>query len=199
MTERDKLIVDHLPHLRALAKSVHRKLPHGIEFDDVYGAGTVGLVKAADRFDAGLGFKFWTYAQARVRGEILDHLRLQDHLSRKARRKQKDADILDSRDLRPLSLTSQDPEILFEIPDSRSRTEALSEESERGRVLRQAMRSLPQRKRKILVGYYWRGDSMKVAAPRFGVNESRLSQLHLAAVKTLANHFEAIGLTSTSI
>ncbi len=42
----------------------------GIEYDDLYGAGCIGLVKAASAFDAGRGVKFSTYAVPVILGEI---------------------------------------------------------------------------------------------------------------------------------
>ena len=42
----------------------------GIEYDDLYGAGCLGLVKAAKGFDETLGFAFSTYAVPAILGEI---------------------------------------------------------------------------------------------------------------------------------
>ncbi len=42
----------------------------GIEYDDLYGAGCVGLVKAASAFDRNRGVKFSTYAVPVILGEI---------------------------------------------------------------------------------------------------------------------------------
>lgn len=42
----------------------------GIEYDDLYGAGCVGLVKAAAAFDESRGAKFSTYAVPVILGEI---------------------------------------------------------------------------------------------------------------------------------
>jgi RNA polymerase sporulation-specific sigma factor len=42
----------------------------GVEYDDLYGAGCLGLVKAANAFKAELGFCFSTYAVPVILGEI---------------------------------------------------------------------------------------------------------------------------------
>lgn len=42
----------------------------GVEYDDLFQAGCVGLIKAADNFDAGRGFAFSTYAVPVILGEI---------------------------------------------------------------------------------------------------------------------------------
>jgi len=47
-----------------------RLLGRGAEFDDLVQAGCVGLIKAADAFDAGRGLAFSTYAVPVILGEI---------------------------------------------------------------------------------------------------------------------------------
>lgn len=42
----------------------------GIEYDDLYSAGCIGLLKAAEAFDSGRGVKFSTYAVPVILGEI---------------------------------------------------------------------------------------------------------------------------------
>lgn len=42
----------------------------GVEYDDLFQAGCVGLVKAANGFDASLGYAFSTYAVPAILGEI---------------------------------------------------------------------------------------------------------------------------------
>lgn len=48
----------------------HKMSDRGIEYDDLYSAGCIGLVKAAKRFDETKGFKFSTYAVPVILGEI---------------------------------------------------------------------------------------------------------------------------------
>lgn len=49
---------------------VRRFLHRGIEYDDLYSAGCVGLVKAVDAFDESRGLQFSTYAVPVILGEI---------------------------------------------------------------------------------------------------------------------------------
>ena len=42
----------------------------GIEYDDLFQAGCLGLVKAADNFDSTRGVKFSTYAVPVILGEV---------------------------------------------------------------------------------------------------------------------------------
>ena len=65
--ERNELIEQNLRLVHACA---HRFQGKGIEYDDLYAAGCVGLVKAVDKFDEGLGYKLSTYAVPVILGEI---------------------------------------------------------------------------------------------------------------------------------
>jgi len=71
----DKRIIDFLPLVRHVAQKVVSHVPAGIEMDDIISAGTVGLVKAARKFDPSRDVDFKTYAYIRIRGAILDELR----------------------------------------------------------------------------------------------------------------------------
>lgn len=65
--DRNKLIEDNLRLVHACA---HRFEGKGVEYDDLFSAGCVGLVKAADRFDPSKGFRLSTYAVPVILGEI---------------------------------------------------------------------------------------------------------------------------------
>lgn len=63
----EQLINDNLKLVHACC---HKMTGRGIEYDDLYSAGCIGLVKAAKKFDESLGFKFSTYAVPVILGEI---------------------------------------------------------------------------------------------------------------------------------
>ena len=65
--KRNSLIVDNTRLVSALCK---RFIGKGVEFEDLYQAGCMGLVKAADAFDESRGFQFSTYAVPVILGEI---------------------------------------------------------------------------------------------------------------------------------
>ena len=67
MAERDILIKENLGLVHACAK---RFKGRGIDYDDLYQAGCLGLVKAFDNFKSELGYKFSTYAVPVIIGEI---------------------------------------------------------------------------------------------------------------------------------
>ena len=64
---REELICDNLGLVHACANRFRNK---GIEYDDLFSAGCLGLVKAADGFDETRGFAFSTYAVPAILGEM---------------------------------------------------------------------------------------------------------------------------------
>jgi len=64
---RDTFICDNMGLVHACAKRFSGK---GIDYDDLFQAGCVGLIKAADGFQPERGLKFSTYAVPLILGEI---------------------------------------------------------------------------------------------------------------------------------
>jgi RNA polymerase sigma factor FliA len=79
-SERDRLVLQHIPLLKHIVGRMNA--PAGVDRDDLYGFGMLGLIAAADSWDAERGLNFSTYAYHKVRGAILDEMRKQDVLSR---------------------------------------------------------------------------------------------------------------------
>lgn len=67
MTDREKRISENLGLVHSCCR---RFMGRGIEYDDLYQAGCVGLVKAVDRFDESRGLMFSTYAVPVILGEV---------------------------------------------------------------------------------------------------------------------------------
>lgn len=67
MSERENTVSENLGLVHACAGRFRGR---GIEYDDLYQAGCIGLIKAADNFDPSLGYKFSTYAVPVIIGEI---------------------------------------------------------------------------------------------------------------------------------
>jgi RNA polymerase sigma factor for flagellar operon FliA len=85
--ERERKLLEHLPTVRYLARRIHERLPQHVELDDLVEAGVVGLIDAFNKFDHNKKVQFKSYAQFRIRGAILDSLRMLDWSPRELRRK----------------------------------------------------------------------------------------------------------------
>jgi RNA polymerase sigma factor for flagellar operon FliA len=87
--ERERLLLEHLPQVKYIARRIHDRLPAQVPLDDLVHAGVVGLIDAVEKFDPSKNVQLKSYAKFRIRGAILDSLRELDwsprHLRRQAR------------------------------------------------------------------------------------------------------------------
>jgi RNA polymerase sigma factor (sigma-70 family) len=168
---RNEWALRHLPLVRSIVYGLRRRFPLA-DVDDLVSAGTVGLIEAADRFDAKRGVPFGAFAYSRVKGAIVDELRRLPELSHVGAEKaiadislQTPIDVDESLMLIDVIADPQSPE-----PELRA---------EFGEVVA-AFSELPCREREIL-GLYTAGHSMAEIAARHGCSESRASQIVLQA------------------
>lgn len=68
----EKLMIENAPLVRSIVKHF---LGRGVEFDDLYQLGCLGLIKAVNGFDVNFGNQFSTYAVPKISGEIRRFLR----------------------------------------------------------------------------------------------------------------------------
>jgi RNA polymerase sigma factor for flagellar operon FliA len=234
--ERDRLILEHLPLVKAIARSIHGNLPVCVEFDDMVQAGILGLVNAATKFDESKQREFPAYAKHRIRGAILDSLREMDWASRDTRRRKKQVEnatreltaalqrtpteaemagkmgmdvdawrktLLAVSILGPVStsvLAGEDDENtrLLDLPaDPETQPEAICANQELRGKLRWALHTLPERYRKVITLYYTDELSMLEIGRELGVNDSRISQIHKAALAKMALALNGDGIHSS--
>ena len=86
---RDRIILEHLPLVKAIAIRVHENLPVHVDLDDLVHAGVLGLFDAATKYNPAKQVAFSSYAKHRIKGAILDSLRQLDWASRDLRRRHK--------------------------------------------------------------------------------------------------------------
>lgn len=89
---REQLILEYVGLVKIVAGRLSMYLGNNVEYDDLVGYGTFGLIDAIDKFDNDKGVKFETYASLRIRGAILDQIRKMDWIPRTLRQKQKRLD-----------------------------------------------------------------------------------------------------------
>ncbi len=76
--------------------------------------------------------------------------------------------------------------------ESSPRPDKRYEEEEEKEALLEAVKSLPERERQIIILYYYRGMTLKEIGNILGVSESRVSQLHAKAIFRLRNYLHGI-------
>jgi RNA polymerase sigma factor for flagellar operon FliA len=89
LARRDRVVLEHLPLVKAIAVRVHENLPVHVDLDDLVHAGIIGLFDAATKFNPEKQVVFSSYAKHRIKGAILDSLRQLDWASRDMRRRHK--------------------------------------------------------------------------------------------------------------
>lgn len=86
---KDKLIVQNIELVKIIAGRLYHSYNSNVEYDDIVSYGILGLIDAIDKFNPDKNVKFETYANFRIRGSIIDHLRNLDWVPRSTRQKYK--------------------------------------------------------------------------------------------------------------
>jgi len=235
LARRDRVVLEHLPLVKAIAVRVHENLPVHVDLDDLVHAGILGLFDAANKFDPDKQVVFSSYAKHRVKGAILDSLRQLDWASRDMRRRHKQVEAA-TRDLASaLQRTPTEAEVAEKLgmdvdrwrnmmldlrnvglvsastrsnenedlpaPDFPSKPElqpdSMCAREQLRSVLGDAMKTLPERYRKVVLLYYTNEMTMKEIGGVLGINESRVSQIHKSALEKMAVVLEANGIKNS--
>jgi RNA polymerase sigma factor for flagellar operon FliA len=112
---RERLILHYSPLVKFVAGRVGSGLPQNIEQADLVSYGIFGLIDAIEKFDPARGFKFETYAIARIKGAIIDELRSIDWVPRSVRAKARAIERAYSKLESGLRRTPDDPELAREL------------------------------------------------------------------------------------
>ena len=113
--ERERLILEHLPQVRLIARRIRDRLPENVNLEDLVSAGIVGLIAAVDQYDPAHNVKLKTYAEHKIRGAILDSLRGLDWAPRQRRKKAKQIEFAISRAEQRLHRTPGEEDIAAEM------------------------------------------------------------------------------------
>lgn len=206
-----RAVQEHYPLVRRVARALARRLPRSVDIEDLVGAGSVGLVDAATRFDPTRA-NFEHYATIRIRGAMRDYLRSLDWRTRTHRRRERVVDqaVLDLQQTlgRPPSeeellerlgwtadqlawsrvsarVTGLEADTLDEAEERTSSPTARLEQREVLRRLGPALAALSSREREVLALYYAEDMTLRAIGARYGVTESRVCQVHRTALLRL--------------
>ncbi|MBL8917707.1 MAG: sigma-70 family RNA polymerase sigma factor [Myxococcaceae bacterium] len=199
-------------YVRSLAAQVRKQFNSQFEMEELVAWGQVGLLEAAERFDARVGANFLTFAHYRIKGAIYDGLRKMGvlkgggaaseranaYLGNLADREGGGGGLEDeveriSSAVTGLAMvfgTSLDgAEGMGISDDSLPPDERIQMEQMRRRV-RSAIEKLPEKERKLLQGYYFQNKTLEEAGAEIGQSKSWASRLHARAVERLKQLLE---------
>ena len=170
---RNQRILENMPLVKRLARMVAARVPSRVSLDDLVGAGMLGLVLAADRFDGVRGVPFETFARWRIHGALLDFLRGEDPLTREARRRLRESQRsgTDGGEPQFVDVDAIADRLSLDTPQSYDATDAIA------RIrLRKIVATLPDGDRKLLDLYYGEEQTLREVGAVLGVTESRICQ-----------------------
>jgi len=222
--EREELTLQLLGLVKRVALEMREHLPAHVDVDDLVSAGTLGLMEAVRRFEAGKQVKIETYARYRIRGAILDALRNLDPASRDMRKKNKRAERVFHELGAKLGRPATDGEMAQAMhvslkdwyrsvnelqsmgvewlrPTRMGNNRQIDQEDlpatnqedqfelcfrrEQRDLVNRALERSTERERLILSLYYEHDLTMKQIGDELGIDESRVSQIHSAALSRL--------------
>ncbi len=212
--EKDKLVLQFLPAVRAMAYRLKERLPSNIDVNDLISIGTEEAIKLSRRYDENKNDFFWGYAKQRVYGSMLDYLRSLDTLSRNNRRLIKAIDsecekYMNKHDEEPndeylSNVLGQSVKKIQEVRNiseasmvlpineqmaifDKNNTENIIEKDALIESIKKVLKTLKQREQLIIQLYYFEELNLKEISDILNISESRISQIHKKLIRTIRN------------
>jgi RNA polymerase sigma factor for flagellar operon FliA len=113
--QRDEIALNHLAEVHFIARQIHQRLPLFVPLEDLVHFGVLGLLGAIAKYDSTKHVRFKTFAQFRIRGAILDGLRMLDRASRRIRTKSRKLNAASEQLSRRLGRQPTEEEIAHEV------------------------------------------------------------------------------------
>jgi len=196
---------------RELVERVVRRLVSELDLscdvNDLRGYGFQGLLEAKQRYEADRGVRFSTFAYYRIRGAVIDGVRKQGWMSRRAFAKLKAFEATDNlaeqsgeaNAAKPLTtLAARAAEIddalakvtaayvIAAVGQDRAETEATPETmldtAEEQQKIKRGLDKLPEKERTLLEAVYFDGMTIEQAGERLGLSKSWASRVHAKAL-----------------
>lgn len=211
-TDRDALVTRYADYARALALDVAKQFPRHLPRADMVAAGHVGLIEAAERYDATKGAQFKTFAYYRVRGAVMDWARRSAHEDPRVRARASEQAALDaiSEEARahiPRGVAdgaADAASLLSDMIDAAAQVftvaecaqalashddfeapDLVAQRREELVVIRERLANLPEKERTMIELVYFEGRTIEEAGQTFGLSKSWASRLHARALKLL--------------
>jgi RNA polymerase sigma factor FliA len=200
----------HQELVEKVVRRLSRELDLSCDPEDLRAWGQQGLLEAQQRFDAGRGVRFTTFAYYRVRGAVIDGVRKQGWLRRRAYAKLKAYEAADRvsepvaeteaqvASTTPAARAAQIGDILGKISAAYllsalgqgddDQPESPEDQVDTAMTRKQVQRDLaelPERERVLLEAVYFEGLTIEEAGARLGLSKSWASRLHAKALERM--------------
>jgi RNA polymerase sigma factor (sigma-70 family) len=170
---RDKRILSHLHLVDLIARTFKKKLPPCFDFDDLKGAGNIGLLHAAERYQPTRKVPFEKYARRRIEDAIRESIRRKNWA--------------------PATLVELEPSMTAAIADPTELPDEPIARLEEGREVARAIGQLPPKERAVIHLVYVRGESEEKVGARMGVHRNTVRLIRAEGVRQLRRHFAIRG------
>lgn len=210
---RQQLLEKYGPYVRSLAAQVRKQFNAQFEMEELVAWGQVGLLEAAERFDARVGANFLTFAHYRIKGAIYDGLRKMGVLKGQSAASERANAYLTNLsdrgggaggslddDVREISnavtglamvfATSLEGTEGLQVSDEAMPADERLQLEQMRRRVRGAIEKLQEKERKLLQGYYFQNRTLEEAGAEIGQSKSWASRLHARAVERLKQLLE---------
>lgn len=185
-----KMLAAHMTLVHQVVAPIARRVPANVQRDDLLAAGVFGLADSLRKNGGDGGTTFEWYARTRIRGAVLDELRAQDWLKRRARDAVNAANEGEAETVLFVGFdeltTIEEEEYLASVETNPA---AAYETKEIGQLLARALDKLPERERQVIGMYYFEDAKYKDIGAKLGVSEPRVFQLHARALGRLKESF----------
>lgn len=200
----------HHELVERVVRRVSRELDLSCDPEDLRAWGHQGVLEAKARFDAARGVRFSTFAYYRVRGAVLDGVRKQGWLKRRAYAKLKALEATDAlgEPLTEVQAQTADPSaparaaqisdmlgkisaayMLSVVGQGEDETpdtpEQLLEAAQTRGVVKGGLAQLPERERSLVEAVYFEGVTIEEAGSRLGLSKSWASRMHAKALERM--------------
>lgn len=177
-TEREQMIIEHMPFVDSRAWHMYRKVRKHVERNDLIQIGSLGLIKSIDRFDASLGVPFKAFAKIYVDGAMYEYLRAQNPNGHKKR----------DGDMGTASLDAIMEADFKTIPAILADTNVPSEICEHGElfeIVMVLMARLSKEERRVILDYYFSEMGITEISKVMRCHKSWVFRLHSSGIEKL--------------
>lgn len=179
---RETVVLENLPLIQTLARPLSPVRNPSVEWRDLYQAGALGLIHAADSYDSAMGERFDRYARAHIEFEMIRVIKKSRARERSLGRHS------------PSDHVMRRPAAEANVAPLESRPDVLCERREMRDKVARAIARLPVRYGRVLVWHYSDNMSLRQIASRLGVSDSRIGQIRDKALRKVCSELRSEGL-----